>query len=125
KGSVDVSTQVFISEEPTFSDDRASSPREFVWLLQGTQSMVVLPTGRITMITGKITPTADPMTVRVVMNRDLAMIDVAGQRVFSGAHLLSADKPRYVGVRFVRTGQKPTPVAFTSVKILRPQTAMR
>jgi hypothetical protein len=47
-----------------------------------------------------------PITVRVVVDRERALVETRrGEQattLWSGAHGLAADKPRYAGVRFIR-----------------------
>jgi hypothetical protein len=63
---------------------------------------------------------ADPLTVRVVVGRQQAVVSVGSQRMWAGPHGL-ANKPRTVGVRFIRVdGTKPAdPSVVQSVRVLK------
>lgn len=111
-------TQVFLTEQPQFSEDRATSPRELVWLAQGADPKVVLPDGRVLGSRVALKPSADPVQVRITLDERVAIVDCAGQRLWAGEHGLG-DRPRHVGVRFLRRGGDAD-VAFESVRILKP-----
>lgn len=117
----EVIPQIFITDQPQFSNDRATSPHELVWLTQGGRPRIVLPDGRVGAVGDRINALRKPVMVRLVINRDLALIDVAGHRLWAGKHGLAANKPRYVGVRMLHRGsEKPDGVVVQSVRILKP-----
>jgi hypothetical protein len=112
-GAGDQLAELFISTSDDFSADRATAPHELVWLIRG-QSQQVVRDGEVVVdkpiarISGQ--PTLD---VRIIMNRDLAVVEVDHQRVWAGAHGLG-DGPRYAGVRILTTapdviGKPPEP----------------
>ncbi len=116
----DVTLQVFVTDRPDFSNDRGSSSHELVWQMKGATAQVFLPTG---LSDGQVERNKDTKdrTVRIVFNRDLAAIDVNGKRLWAGPNQLSKEQPRYVGVRFIRTGgEKADAVAVTGLRVLRP-----
>src|SRR5690606_33904293 len=106
-----------------FSADRGTSPRELVWLIQSGQATVALPDGRLEGQSPISTnETRDGVTNRMTINRDHVIVESAGKRLFAGAHQLSPDQPRYVGLRILRkTNANPANVKFQSLKILLPQ----
>jgi len=99
----DLIPQVFISNSPDFSPDRAISAQELVWELKGKEQQVVVG-GRVEPQTPL--PAHSPsLTVRIILNKDLAIVESDGHRLWAGPNGLG-DQPRYLGVRFIRTAGK-------------------
>ncbi len=98
--------EFFVSTDPNFSPDRATSTNDLVWLLQGSNQKVMLSGREQATAARPEPPAADPsasIPVRILMNRDSAIVESNGERLWTGPHDLPA-LPRYVGVRFLRTG---------------------
>jgi hypothetical protein len=117
-----MATQVFVTDEPQFSDDKGTSPHELVCLLQDGQVSVVLPNGRVAG-RGQTYHGRATVSVRIAVNRDGAVVSAGDQRLYAGANQLAANKPRYVGVRFLRRGEaRPhsAPSIIQSVRLLKP-----
>lgn len=98
--------QVFVANSPDFSADRATAAQELVWELEGSDQSVVVG-GRVER-QARLPKQTQSLTVRIVLNKDLAIVESAdgeSHRLWSGQHGLG-DQPRYVGVRFIRTGGK-------------------
>jgi hypothetical protein len=77
----------------------------------------------------KVTRFDQPVTVRLVIDKDRALVesrpgDGAGTQgaatvLWSGAHGLAPDKPKYAGVRFIRgAGESPDVAAVKSIRVL-------
>jgi len=116
----DLTVQLFITDRPDFSPDRATTSHELVWQLKGQTAQVFLPTG---ISEGAVERSKDlkDRTVRVVFNKDLVMVDMNGKRLWAGPHQLAPDQPRYVGVRFIRSGpEKSDSIVVTSLKVMKP-----
>lgn len=114
----DLTPQVFVSNGADFSPDRATGSQELVWWLQGRQQKVVV-NGNVER-QAPINPRGQTVSVRIVMNRDLAIVEADGHRLWAGPHQLG-NAPRYLGIRFIRTdGQHPGDVAFESVRLSKP-----
>jgi hypothetical protein len=133
----DLIVQVFVSAEGDFSPDKATTANELVWLIQGTKQKVVVG-DRVEAEAPRTEPAAtanggggsgggssgaakaDPLTVRVVVGKQQAVVSVGSQRLWAGPHGL-ANKPRTVGVRFIRVdGTKPAePSVVQSVRVLK------
>ena len=114
-----INVEVFVTDKPDFSADRGTSSHELVWQSKGQYAQVFLPSG---LSEGQVDQQKDPKerTVRLVLNRDVASVDMNGKRLWSGPHQL-ADAPRYVGVRLIRTaGERTDPVIVTSLRVLKP-----
>ena len=121
----DYIAEVFVSDSPEFDERRATSPREVVWLLEGSSQKVMVGgrnEGRVEPVKGS----SLPMTVRIVVDAGRALVETRpgesgsggeAARLWSGAHGLAADKPRYAGVRFIRGAGGSTDVA--SVRSVR------
>lgn len=110
--------QMFVSTSGDFSEDRATSSHELLWSLRGKSQQVVLD--------GSVLPiTAAPINsgtarVRIVMNRDQAIVESNGHRLWSGPHELAAT-PRSPGVRFIRSGaDSKAGIEIRSVKVMKP-----
>ncbi|CAN5580445.1 hypothetical protein BH10PLA1_BH10PLA1_17270 [soil metagenome] len=116
----DLTLQLFITDHPDFSADRGTSSHELVWQLKGATAQVFLPSG---LSDGAIERNKETKerTVRIVFNQSLAMVDMNGKHLFAGPHQLAGDQPRYIGVRFIRTGaEKGDSVVVTGLRILKP-----
>lgn len=110
--------QVFVANSADFSSDRATAPQELVWELEGSDQKVVVG-GRVEK-QAKLGGKVQSLTVRLILNKDLAIVESAdgeSRRLWSGPHTLG-DQPRYVGVRFIRTGGKSgAEISFQSVRV--------
>lgn len=107
--------QIFVANSPDFSLDRATAAQELVWELEGTEQKVVVG-GRVEKQL-KIAPKTQSLTVRLILNKDLAVVESDGTRIWSGPHALG-DAPRYIGVRFIRTsGKSVADISFKEVHV--------
>lgn len=119
----DLIVQVFVSAERDFSADKATSGNELAWLIQGTRQKVVVG-DRVEADAQRPEPATggrpDPVEVRWVVGKQLAVASAGGQRLWAGPHGLAA-KPRAVGVRFIRVdGTKPVdPSVVQSIRVLK------
>jgi len=101
--SEDLIPQAFVSNSPDFSPDRAISAQELVWELKGKEQQVV--------IGGRVQPQSPlpahtpTLTIRIILNKDLAIVESDGHRLWAGPNGLD-DQPRYLGIRFIRTAGK-------------------
>jgi hypothetical protein len=100
----DLVPQIFVSNSPDFSSDRATAEQELVFQLKGDEQTVVA-SGRVEH-QAVLPPHTQTVTVRIVINHDLAIVESNGSRLWAGANRLG-DKPRYFGIRFIRTSAKP------------------
>jgi len=114
--------EFFVSTDPNFSPDRATSTNDLVWLLQGTNQKVMLSGREQTKAPRPEPPSGDPtapIPLRILVNRDSAIVESNNQRLWAGPHDLPAS-PRYVGVRFLRTGPKgPEPAQVVSIRVMK------
>jgi len=114
--------EFFVSTDPNFSPDRATSTNDLVWLLQGTNQKVMLSGREQAKAARPVPPAGDPaasIPIRILVNHDSAIVESNGQRLWAGPHDLPA-LPRYVGVRFLRTGPKgPEPTQVISIRVMR------
>jgi hypothetical protein len=95
------SVQVFVSDSPDFSPGRATSPREVVWLYRDGR-VTVDANGRSQGEGVNVAMPGEPLKVRISFERSVAVVESGGRRLYAGPHGLAPDKPRYVGVRFLR-----------------------
>jgi hypothetical protein len=119
KTSNDILAQVFITDNDSFSQDRATSPHELVWYVQGKDTRVLLPDGRIVPLRQTLSAGEEPVIVRIAIDRDQAIINCNGVTVWSGPHGL-ANTPRYAGLRFLARGNPGDRVVFNSIRVLKP-----
>ena len=123
KPTEDLIVQVFVATESDFSSDKSTSSNELVWLMQGGRQKVVRGSDNKTLFEGARPEPANgkPVTVRVAVNKEFAVVWANGQKVYADTNGLAA-KPRSVGVRFLRVdGSKlvdPTLVQSVSVRVL-------
>lgn len=120
-----VIVEVFVSDSADFSTDRATAPRELVWLAEpGTQRVVV--EGRVQELEKKTRPASrdpaarsNPIPVTIIVDRDVAVVKAGDQRLWAGPHGLAPDRPRYAGVRFIRRrGDGASTAAVSSVRVM-------
>ncbi|HEX4125927.1 MAG TPA: hypothetical protein VHY37_14465 [Tepidisphaeraceae bacterium] len=121
-GASDQLAEVFVSTSPDFSSDRATAPQELVWLIRGNSQQVVLD-GQVVADKPIVRrPGEATLDVRLVMSKDLAVVEVDRQRIWAGPHGLG-DSPRYVGVRILTTAPgvagQPAEPAIVDWKILK------
>lgn len=113
-----VIAQVFVTDDPNFSEENGTTPHELVWLLQSNQAQVILPTGRVQARSDLLIDSKIPMTMRITVDGPEAAIDVNRTSWWKGAHLLDPEKPRYVGVRFLRRdGGLEEGISITGVRV--------
>jgi hypothetical protein len=116
-----LTVQVFVTDEPQFSAERATTPHELVWLIRDGHAAVVLPDGQVPAQGQRIVQSREPFNVRIMMDRTTAIIDSAGARLWAGDHQLAPDRPRYVGVRLLKEGPEPSPqVIVQSIRVQKP-----
>jgi hypothetical protein len=108
--------QVFVANSPDFSSDRATAAQELVWELEGTEQKVVVG-GRVER-QAKLPPHTQTLTVRLILNKDMAIVDSGDdRRLWAGPHALG-DLPRNIGVRFIRTSAKSNAdISIQSVRV--------
>lgn len=116
KGGEGLIPQVFVTDQPQFHLDRGTGSHELVWTLQDGQAQVVLPDGHVaaTWDGAGAHPTT---TVHVVVGRDSAIVQTDGRQLWAGSHGLGADRPRYVGVRFLAKAGAKGDVVIKSVRV--------
>jgi hypothetical protein len=126
KTSEDVAFGIFVTDDPNFSGDSATSEHELVCLARGGKVNVVLPQAHLVGQSFDIGDGRMSLSVRIALNQTEGVVEVNGAKIWSGGHELSPNKDRLVGVRFLARsdgkGQKnvPRPVV-DSLRILTPQ----
>jgi hypothetical protein len=129
----DYIAEVFVSDSADFDERRATSPAEVVWLLEGASQKVMVG-GQNQGDVRPVKASAQPMTVRIVVDGPRALVETrpaggaagAPSRLWTGTHGLAPDKPRYAGVRFIRGAGGSTDVASVrSVRVLTRDPAAR
>jgi len=113
----DVITQVFVTDDPSFTADRGISRHELVLSLShlsdhghtAMRQQVVLPDGSFPPVqVDNSKKVHDNRLLRIGFDADTVLVDSAGQRLYTGPHQLSANRPLYVGVRFLCRGNVET-----------------
>ena len=111
--------EVFVSDEP-ITDENATGGHALVWQFKAGEARVFLPDGRPDPH-GEKFGTARDLPVKILLNRDIAVIDTAGQRLYAGPHLLAPDRARYVGIRFRRrAGDKGDHLGAIGITLQKP-----
>jgi hypothetical protein len=116
----DLIAQVFVSDQPEFSDENGTTAHELVWLLQGEQMQVILPSGRVVAQSDLASGQRGSMTISITIDRDQACVDFGSkrERIWAGENGLDSTKPRFVGVRFLaRSKDAGDQVVFQSVRV--------
>src|SRR5439155_20551330 len=98
----DVIAEIFVSDSDKFDPDKGTSGHEFLWLYQAGQTKVVLPDGKIE---NQTTPNRDfrTMSILIRIERDATIVSQQNKAIWSGAHGLDPSKPRYLGLRLIKT----------------------
>lgn len=99
----DVIPELFVTDQPDFDADRATSPHELVWLVRQGQAKVVLPDQQFAGSSEKVTD-GQTLTVRAIVGQRAAQLVSGRHTIWSGPSQLAADRPRYVGIRLLRRG---------------------
>ena len=101
--SDDLIPQAFVANDQNFSQDHATSAQELVWQVRGRQQSVVV--GGNVQHQSPLPARGRTVVVRFLVNRDATIVETNGQRLWAGPNGLGPNA-RYVGVRFIRTGDK-------------------
>ena len=120
--SDDVIVQVFVTDSPSFTGEKAMTPHELVWHVRGSQVSVVTPSTGIE-FSDTVRAAGQRLVVRIAANQSDATVEMSARKLWSGPNQLDANKPRTVGVRFLRQGKvddKAVPVV-ESLRVLIPQ----
>lgn len=116
-----VVVQLFVSDRDDFNAASISSS-EVVWQLRGRFMELLLPDGQLQTATLRAMTARLDLHVRLAMDRRQMRLEVNGQRAWIGEHQLSPDRPRQVGVRFLRRGEADgDAVVVQSLRISGPQ----
>lgn len=122
KDSGPILTQIFVSDSPDFSADRATAPQELVWLADAGRQRVAVD-GRVQNDDSAIETTDGQLRVRMTVGPALAIVESGAnsKRLWAGPHNLAPDKPRYVGVRFLRRpGEAKETPTVQSIEVRKP-----
>jgi hypothetical protein len=112
--------QIFVSDQPDFSDENGTTPSELVWLIQGEQMQVILPSGRVAAQSDLAKNQRGSMTISVTVDQDQTSVEFGSkrERIWAGSNGLDPTRPRYVGVRFLsRSKDAGDGVVFNSVRV--------
>src|SRR5205085_1628748 len=106
---------------PSFSEDRATSDHELVWLVQNGAAKVFLPKGRLAGKEDAVKPSHAAILMRMMLSKDLVIVESGSHRLYAGKNELDVTKPRYLGIRFLRSGnEKGENVIVQSVRVVKP-----
>ena len=108
--------QLFITDNPTFAGEIWTSPSELTWMLQNNRTRLLTATGR--QVAQGTLQNGREATVRVRLDATVAVVEVDGRPFWSGPHGLSAGHPRFVGFRFVQSGNNAGDVRVQSLRVL-------
>jgi hypothetical protein len=101
--------QLFVTDDPNFDPRNGTTGNELVWSLHSDRVRIIVPGGRAEaetpLVTEKRSNTASIAKIRITIDRDQGSIEMGGKTIWSGSIGLDPDKPRYVGVRFLRVGE--------------------
>jgi hypothetical protein len=118
----DTITQVFVSDDSKFSEDRGASGHEVACMIQNGVAKVALPDGTVVDSGLKVASLPQPILMRVAFNGGAAAVDVGGKRIWIGGNQLDRETPRHVGVRFLQRGAgNATAPVVQSLRVMRPK----
>jgi hypothetical protein len=123
KPSDDLVVQVFVTDDPNFTGESATSEHELVWLARGGEASVLSPGGHVEAQGVKLPLARKSNDVRVIVNHDDAVVEMNGQKIWSGKNNLDPQKARMAGVRFLARGPghaKDPPPAVESARVVTP-----
>ena len=114
--------QVFVTDDPSLSDVRATSPHELAWTYRAGAASVAVASGRLEPETFNPDARQQTLDLRIQFDAQSAAIDTGGKQLWSGEHGLDGGKPRFIGVRFLApAGEKADPIAsFQSIQLKKP-----
>jgi hypothetical protein len=99
--SDEVVPQLFVTDDPNFSPDKATSSHELTWMVRGNLAQVALPSEELVSINNKKINDGQTTSARIAIGAREAVVFCDGQIIWSGPNQLSSDKPRYAGVRLL------------------------
>ncbi|HSV12857.1 MAG TPA: hypothetical protein VLI90_01260 [Tepidisphaeraceae bacterium] len=117
----DVIPELFVTDQPDFDADRATSAHELVWLVREGHAKVVLPDQQFAGSSEKVTD-GQSLTVRAIIGQNTAQLVSGRHTIWSGPSQLAGDRPRYVGIRVLRRGNEKKDrdaVIVQSVKVMQ------
>src|SRR3954469_33895 len=71
----DLIAQLFVTDDSDFSENRATSPHELVWLFEAGQVKVISPSGKVEAETGQNRELRGTLTAKITLGRDVAIVD--------------------------------------------------
>jgi hypothetical protein len=110
--------EVAISDSDDFSSDNATSSHELVWLLESGQGKVICPSGRMAAQSDVGKGPHNPLTVRIRIDPQTAIVEMDGKRLWAGPSGLGADKARYIAIRLLRRSGDRGNLSFQTVRVL-------
>ena len=123
KSPADDFFELFITDEPI--SENTNGGHVIAWSITGKESRVFLDGKPALKSDRQLTKNEIP--IKFLINRDFAVIEIEGQRLYAGANMLSTTNPRYMGIRFrhhqddKNKGQKPVDhVGIVSVTLQKP-----
>jgi hypothetical protein len=121
--------QVFVTDQPEFSETRGTGQHELTWSLRKGQATLVLPSGDVAAQSASLRQVPTTIHVRILIDQSNTIVEM-GEQIWKGAHGLGS-KPRYVGLRFLRVESQKTDTAhrasdkdalvFQSLRVLKAQ----
>ncbi len=124
--------QVFVTDQPEFSETRGTGQHELTWSLRNGQATLVLPSGDVAAQSASLREVPTTIHVRFLIDQSNTIVEM-GEQVWKGPHGLGG-KPRYVGLRFLRVDSMRKPskdsthrasdkdaLVFQSLRVLKAQ----
>jgi hypothetical protein len=100
-----VIAQLFVTDDPTFDPASGITPHELVWAVQNETARVLVASGRVEAQSNiKLQAVDRSVAIRLTFDRDQVSLEHGSKHIWSGASGLDPNKPKYVGVRFLRLG---------------------
>jgi hypothetical protein len=115
----DLLPELAVSDVDDFGDENATASHELVWLLQSGQATVILPSGRMQAQADIGRGPHNPLTVRIRIDDQSAIVELDGKRIWAGAAGLAPGTARFIAIRLLRRGgDRQGGVSFQTVRVL-------
>jgi hypothetical protein len=113
--------QVFASDANDFTRPQPGAVEMVLTVREERAALTV--NGNAVALPGTIRATpkgGSNLKVSMRFDREMAIVDVGGRRLYAGPHGLAVDKARYAGIRFVRGDDAAESAAVRSIVVSRP-----
>lgn len=109
--------QIFVTDNPNFEAERGTTGHELAVGADQKTLRIMLPGGQLA--TAVARNSEQTIQMSVLVGPRMAAVEVDGHQIWSGANELSADLPRYLGVRFLTHDHLGSAAIIKSVTVMK------